>query len=86
MPIGTFIYTGTAEITSLASTTLTHGLATTPHLVWLQERATSAASIASAGPAWTGVAFGSASVSVYNKGPIAATYTVAAAFFHSEIR
>ena len=86
MPIGTFIDTKTVAVAATASATLTHGLSTSPHMVWAQARASDTSSVASGGPAYLGIAFGSASISCYNRGPISDTWTVCAAFWHSIIR
>lgn len=85
MPIGTFMTTQTVSIAATSSTTLTHALSTTPHLVWATLRSNVGNQSSSSVP-YIALAANSASLTVWNRGQIAATWTVAAAFFHSTIQ
>jgi len=87
MPIGTFFTTATLALAATASGTLTHGLATTPHAVWGTAKLGSAAhASASLASPYLTLAANSASVSAYNRGQIAETWTIHALFAHSIIK
>mgnify|MGYP001592944234 CR=1 FL=1 len=86
MPLGTFITTATISLAATASTTLTHGLSTTPDMVWATMRSNFAAQSSSAVPL-LGLGYAnSASITCWNRGQRCASWTIAAAFFHSSIR
>lgn len=86
MPLGTFIATATISLAATASGTLTHGLSTTPDMVWATMRSNLGAQSSSAVPL-LGIGFAnSASITCWNRGQRCASWTVCAAYFHSVIR
>lgn len=85
MPIGTFIDTRTLSVTGTASGSITHGLSTSPHMVWATAKRRNAAFTTGYQPYFT-ASFNSASVSVFNRGRSNETWTVCSAFLHSLIR
>ena len=86
MPIGTFTQTATATVAATASTTLTHGLSNAPHMVWGVARFRSTVfTTASTLPYFCAKA-DSASITAFNRGELAETYSVYAIFLHSIVR
>ena len=86
MPIGTFIATNTITIDATGSSTLAHGLSQSPHMVWGVARFRSTVwGTNSLMPYFTAKA-DSASVTVFNRGESAETFSVFSVFLHSLIR
>lgn len=87
MPLGTFITTATVSLGQSESSTMTHGLSAAPDFVWATQKHTSANVTNSNTPVFTAGGLAStASVTVYNRGMGAGTWTVCMARFHSIIR
>ena len=87
MPLGTFITTATVSLAATTSTTMTTGLSASVDFVWATLKHTfnnvtnSNQAIFAAGGL-----INTASITVFNRGQTAATWTVCMARYHSIIR
>lgn len=87
MPLGTFITTATVGLAATSYDSVTHGLSTTPDMIWATLKGTNHGDItSSATPVFAATGGNSASLTCYNLGLNAGTWTWCAAFFHSIIR
>ena len=88
MPLGTFITTATVALAASAYDSVTHGLSTTPDMIWATLRSTGVDrdQTSSAVPIFAARGRNSASLTCYNHGQSAGTWTFCAAYFHSVIR
>jgi hypothetical protein len=92
MPLRTFISTFTVSLAATTSSSIAHSLSASPDYVWATQKHTVANitntnyPVFCAGDRTVGCNAHTQSVTVYNKGQIAGTWTVAVARFHSIIR
>ena len=87
MPLGRFISTLTVSLAVTTSTVVAHSLSASPDFVWATQKHTIANITNSNHPAFTaGITAHTQSVTLYNKGQIAGTWTVCIAQFWSPIR
>ena len=91
MPIGTFISTFTVSLAATESTALAHSLSASPDFVWATPKHTSASLNSSspfltAGDRTVGCNAHTQSVTLYNRGQVAGTWTVCVARFWSAIQ
>ena len=87
MPLGTFITTATVRLCATGSSTMTHGLGAAPDFVWATQKqnALSLTNSQNVGFCAGGLA-NTASITVFNRGRLAGTWTVCMARFHSIIK
>ena len=92
MPLGRFISTLTVSLAATTSTVVVHSLSASPDFVWATQKYTIANITNSNHPIFAandrsvGSAAHTQSVTLYNKGQIAGTWTVCIAQFWSPIR
>lgn len=92
MPLGTFISTLTVSLAATESTVVAHSLSASPDFVWATQKHTvanitdSLHSAFCAGDRTVGCNAHTQSVTLYNKGQVAGTWTVCLARFFSSVR
>lgn len=86
MAIGSFIDTKTLSLGSTISGSLTHGLSVSPHMVWATPKRVNTALTSNRVGPYFSASMNSASISVFNRSQQPETWTVCAAFFHSQIQ
>lgn len=85
MPIGTYVDTRTISVAATTSGTLTHGLSQAPHMVWAAAKG-NRIDISSTQFPYFSVLANSASLTVFNRGVAAETWTVCSWFIHTLAR
>jgi len=87
MPIGTYVDTRTISCAATASSTITHGLSNAPHIIIGTAKFNSSGFVSSStGYPYFSAKGDSASVSVWNRGLTAETWSVSSIFLHTIIR